>query len=112
MGVPFQPIPDCGSGGSFASAVCKAVAWSGPQVGDGGAAGGGAAAGDCATGDGAADGGAVTVTVVGVGFWVVNAVISATKHTANVRFRRTTIAVFHARQTPIVGFDGSAPAPR
>jgi hypothetical protein len=71
-------MPVTGSGGSFASADCRADASSGPHVGDGGAAGAAAA------GEEAAGGGAVTVTVAGVETDELHAVISARtdQHTA------------------------------
>ena len=97
MGVFCQPLPVTGSGGSFASAECRAAASSGPHVGDGGVAAGGGAAGDCATADGAAEGGAVTVTVTGAVLVELQAVSSASAvpQTVRVTSRLSTLGVFH-----------------
>jgi hypothetical protein len=70
IGVLFQPIPVCGSGGSCPSAAFNALVSSGPHVIGEAPGSDDDAAGDEAGGpadDGAAcDGGAVTVTVDGV----------------------------------------------
>src|ERR1700716_146541 len=81
-------MPVAGSGGSFASADCRADASSDPHVGKGGAAGGEAAGG-----------GAVTVTVTGVATGEPHAVISASTdpHRVSLRFRLTAVPVRRTR---------------